>query len=389
MKKVLILGSTGSIGRNALDVISKLKGFKVVGLAAHSNIKLLLEQAYKFNSECICVFEETKRAEIKKFLSQKIKLLPSGVDGLNLIIEKTKPDILIMSLTGAVGLIPLITALKYVKRIGIANKEPMVIAGDLIIKEAKKYNVELIPIDSEPSAIFQSLASQDVNSVNKIILTASGGPFYNFKGDFSKISPEKAVKHPRWKMGKKISVDSATLMNKGLEAIEIKNFFSVDISKIQVVIHPESIIHSAVEYLDGSVIAQMSNPDMRLPIQYALTYPQRYNSPVKKLNLFKINSLHFYNPDFSKFPCLKLAFDVAKLGGLYPAILNASDEIAVSLFLERKISFTDIYKLIHKTVESFDSRKRSASKIKLEDIIEADMWAREKALSLYKNKEKL
>lgn len=382
MKRVIVLGSTGSIGINALDVISNYpEKFRVVGLSANSNTKKLIEQIYKFRPEYVSVFDENKRKEIKDFLPKKVSLMSAGVDGICEMINSLKADIVLNAIVGSNGLIPLIYAVRYSKRVCIANKESIVMAGKFIMDMAKKNGCEIIPVDSEPSAIFQSISGNKKEDINTIILTASGGPFYNYNGDLSQIKPQQAVKHPRWKMGPKISVDSATLMNKGLEAIEIKNLFSIDLSKIEIVIHPQSIIHSAVEFLDGSIVAQMSNPDMRLPIQFSLTYPQRLKSSVKRLKLTEIKRLDFIKPDFKKFPLLNLAIVAGKKEGLYPCVLNAANEKTVELFLNKKIRFTDIYRIVNSIMESFD-KSRKTNNPTIEDIIEYDIWAKNKAVEL-------
>jgi 1-deoxy-D-xylulose-5-phosphate reductoisomerase len=381
MKTVSILGSTGSIGKNALDVLSKIKGFKVVALASHSDIKTLIEQVYTYKPKYISVFDEEKNKEIKKLLSSKVKVFPPGIVGLVEMIKKSSSDITINSLSGGIGLIPLIAAIESSKRVCVANKEPIVMAGKIINKIAKKNSTEIIPIDSEPSAVFQALLSGRINYLSKVILTASGGPFYRYDGDLSKITPQQAIKHPNWKMGRKISVDSATLMNKGLEAIEIKNLFEIDISKIEILIHPQSIIHSAVEYVDGSVIANMSVPDMRIPIQYSITYPERVVSNVKKLSLSDVSKLEFYKPDFKRFKSISISYYCAKKDGLFPTVLNSSNEKAVEMFLNGKIKFTDIIPIVEKVVELWD-KSRSKPSLTIENIIECDEWAKNKALEV-------
>lgn len=383
MKKVIVLGSTGSIGINTLDVISNYpEKFKVVGLAVNSNTKKLIEQIYRFKPKYVSVFDENKRKEIKNFLPKKVSLMPCGVEGICEMIESLKPDIVLNAIVGSSGLIPLIYAVRYSKRVCIANKEPVVMAGRFIMDMAKKNGCEILPVDSEPSAVFQAISGNRREDISTIILTASGGPFYSYNGNLSQIKPEQAIKHPRWNMGPKISVDSATLMNKGLEAIEIKNLFLVDLSKIEIVIHPQSIIHSAVEFCDGSIVAQMSNPDMRLPIQFSLTYPQRFKSSVKRLKLTEIKRLDFIKPDFKKFPLLKLAIIAGKKEDLYPCVLNAANEKAVELFLNKKIGFTDIYKIVNSVMEIFDKSKKTNNP-DIEDIIEYDSWAKNKAIELY------
>lgn len=379
-KRVLILGSTGSIGRNAVAVISKLPGYKIAGIAFFSNITEGLKQINKFGVKDVCVFDEKKRDEIKRFL-QGVRLYPPGIEGLCKMIDKVDADILMLAVSGSVGVFPLFQAIGKIKRICIANKEPVVMAGEIIKKEAQKKNSEIIPVDSEPSAIFQILGGFNLNGVKKIYLTASGGPFYNYQGDMSKITLSQATKHPRWKMGKKISIDSATFMNKGLEAIEIKNLFSVDISDIEIVIHPQAVFHSAVEFVDGSVIAQLSYPDMRIPIQYSLTWPERKSSYAKKLNIFETSRLDFVKPDYNRFKALSLAIRAARLGGLYPTILNASNEVAVEMFINGMIKFNEIVEVVERVMNSWN--KSSIKKeIKLDDVIETDSWARDKAYEI-------
>ncbi len=377
-KRITILGSTGSIGKNTLDVISSLGDYQVEGLAFFSNIAEGIKQIHHYGVKKVCVFDEKKRSEIKKFLPSSVKLFPPGVEGLCQLIEKVDSDILMLSVSGTVGIFPLLSAIGRIPKICVANKEPVVIAGDIIKRQAEKKNSLILPVDSEPSAIFQILGGFDTSLVKRIYLTASGGPFYRYSGDFSAITPGQAIKHPRWKMGKKISVDSATLMNKGLEAIEIKNLFNIDISKIDIVIHPQSIIHSAVEFEDGSVMAQMSYPDMRLPIQYSITWPLRLPSCAKKLNLFDAQKLEFYKPDLDRFPCLLLAIESAKKGGVYPAILNAANEVAVDMFLAGLIKFNEIARIVGGVIKSWSSKNKNLSP-SIDDIVEADGWARNKA----------
>jgi len=388
MNKITILGSTGSIGVNALQVIEKLKDYKVLGLSAGSNLKLLKEQIYKFSPKYVSIFNEKYYKDLKKIIPSNVKILKPGIEGLNEMASLSESSLVINSLSGAIGLLPLLASIKSSKKIALANKEPMVIAGEQIMQEAKRWDAEIIPVDSEPSAIFQCLNGINRTEINKkikrIFLTASGGALYKYKGDFSKIKPEQALKHPNWKMGKKITIDSATLMNKGFEAIEIKNLFAVDFEKINVVIHPQSIIHSAVEFQDNSVLAQMSNPDMRLPIQYALTYPDRFESPVKKIDLFKLSKLEFFEPDFKKFPCLKIAFDCAKKGGFYPVVMNAANEIAVNYFLAGKIFFTDIPIIIDKVLSLNFGKEDYLPK--LPEVVEIDSWTREKTKEIIENK---
>lgn len=376
--RVLILGSTGSIGKNTVDVLSNIKGYKIVGIAFFSNIYEGIKQVNRFDIKNVCVFDDKKRKDFIRFV-RNVKVFPSGIEGLCNMVEKVDADILMLSVSGSIGLFPLFQAIGKIKRICIANKEPIVMAGEIIKKESEKKFTELVPVDSEPSAIFQILGGFNTKGIKKVYLTASGGPFYNYNGDMSKIKPSQAVKHPKWKMGKKISIDSATLMNKGLEAIEIKNLFSLDISTIEIVIHPQSIIHSAVEFIDGSVMAQMSYPDMRIPIQYSLTWPSRVLSSGKRLNIFNTSRLDFIKPDYKKFRALELAIKSAKMGGVYPAILNASNEVAVEMFINGMIKFNEITYVVEKVMDSWKKNSSSKGDVTIDDIIEVDNWARNKA----------
>lgn len=383
MKNIVILGSTGSIGRNALKVAANL-GWKTLGLAANSNIGDFLAQLRVYRPKYAAVFDHKASAELKGMLPRGVRLLSPGVEGLIELASLKEADVVLNSVSGSVGFAPLVAAIRASKHIALANKEPMVMAGETLMREAGRWQAKIIPVDSEPSAIFQCLECLgDKNydaAVSRIFLTASGGAFYRHKGDLSKVTPAKALKHPTWSMGSKITVDSATLMNKGLEAIEIKNFFSLPVSKIQVLIHPQSVMHSAVEFKDGSVLAQMSAPDMKLPIQYALTYPERAESLARPLNLFKVKSLEFSEPDFRRFPCLALACEAGRLGGGYPAVLNAANETAVDLFLKGAALFTDIPVIVEKTLALHHSGDRRPPT--LAEAVEVDQWAGTKAAEI-------
>ncbi len=378
MKKVVILGSTGSIGRSALEVISRFpRQFKVVGLSAHSNFALLSQQIRKFQPEVAVI-----TAKFKSRLSThgKTKLI-YGQDGLNYLAGYKSADLVLIGLVGSAALIPLLEAIKNKKQIALANKEGLVMAGGLILEEAKKHKVKIIPVDSEHSAIFQCLNGTDSANLKKIYLTASGGPLYNLPNKkFSFVTPKQALNHPKWNMGPKISVDSATLMNKGLEVIEAKWLFGLEADKIEVLIHPEAIVHSLVELIDGSVLAQLGITDMRLPIQYALTYPQRFNSNLPRIDLLKIAKFTFKKPDFSKFPCLKLAYEVAKENTTSAAVLNASNEELVNAFLNKKINFIQIAKVIEKVL----SRHKKINQPDLNQILTADNWARQETKRITK-----
>ena len=383
MKQIVILGSTGSIGRNALKAVDNL-GWKVLGLAANSNIPDVIAQVRAYRPKYAAVFDYKASAEIKKMLPRGTRLLSPGVEGLIELSSLKEADVVLNAVSGSVGFAPLVASIRASKHIALANKEPMVMAGETLISEAVRWQAKIIPVDSEPSAIFQCLEGLKYKNydaaVSRIFLTASGGAFYRYKGSLSKVTPAKALRHPTWNMGPKITVDSATLMNKGLEAIEIKNFFSLPISKIQVLIHPQSVMHSAVEFKDGSVLAQMSEPDMKLPIQYALTYPERVKSLVKPLDLFKVKSLDFSEPDFGHFPCLALAYKAGRLGGGYPAVLNAANEVAVDRFLKGAALFTDIPVIVEDTLALHHSRDRRPPT--LAEAVEVDQWARIKAAEI-------
>ena len=376
MQRVAILGSTGSIGTSALDVIARFSDdFQVTALSTNSNIGLLERQVKKFKPKAVCVVNKDKA---RRFKSKVEKY--EGEEGLCRMVQDIKVDILIVGIVGSSALLPILSALSNVKRIALANKEALVMAGDIIMKRAKRKGVEILPVDSEHNAIFQCIAPSDAQQVKNIYLTGSGGPLLETpKSRFKNITPSQAVNHPKWKMGKKISVDSATMMNKGLEVIEAHHLFGLGVDRINVVIHPETVVHSMVEFLDGSILAQMGTCDMRMPIQYALTYPLRSPSSVKGIVFSELKKLHFHKPDFKKFPCLQLAYEAVNLGRSYPSVLNASNEIAVAEFLKGRIRFTAIPKTIEKVLRSHKPARNTA----LRDILEADEWAR------YKTKEHL
>lgn len=374
MQRIAILGSTGSIGKNALDVISRFPDrFNVVALSVYSNTDLLLRQVRKFKPRAVCVADRDKAVQLRKKYG-KVRVY-EGEDGLCRMIEDIKIDTLVVGIVGSSALLPILTALSKIKRIALANKEALVMAGDIIMKKARRNNVKILPVDSEHSAVFQCIASPDRSGIKKIYLTGSGGPLLKTpKKNFKYITPKEAINHPKWKMGKKISVDSATMMNKGLEVIEAHHLFGLGVERIEVLIHPETVIHSMVEFIDGSILAQMGTCDMRIPIQYALTYPFRDVSPVRSVKFTEFKGLHFDSPDFKKFPCLRMAYEAGRHGGTYPCVLNASNEVAVTDFLKGQIRFTDIPGVIEKILQSHTSLKNP----KLKDILEADKWAREK-----------
>ncbi len=373
-KKVFILGSTGSIGVNTLDVIRlHQNSFEVIGLTANKNVELLLEQVKEFNPKYVVIRDESLVAKVERNLPSGIILL-TGKNGLTTATSEADYDILLSALVGFAGLKPTIEGIKRGKRIALANKETLVVAGKIITKLAKEYNSEILPVDSEHSAIFQCLVGEQEKEIEKLILTASGGPFFTkTKEELENVTIAEALNHPNWDMGSKVTIDSATMMNKGLEMIEAHWLFNIPPNKIDVTIHPQSIVHSMVEFVDGSIKAQLSKPDMRLPIQYALTYPDRMQNSFTNTRLTEIDSLTFHKPDFTKFECLQLAFDVMEIGGTAPCILNAANEIAVERFLNNKIAFTQIPEIIKSALENVEIKKE----VSLETIIECDSLTRE------------
>ena len=373
VQHIAILGATGSIGQSSLEVIKNFPDrFRVTYLTANKNIDLLQRQIAEFKPNGVVVLDEGNASVIKRLVSGSVEVL-SGKEGLEEIVSRDDVDTVISSLVGFAGLKPTIAAIRHRKKIALANKETLVAAGELITGLLKEYNVRLIPIDSEHSAILQCLAGEDPARVAKLILTASGGPFLHTpKEAFSSITVEQALAHPNWKMGRKITIDSATLMNKGLEVIEARWLFGLPAHKIDTVIHPQSIIHSMVEFVDGSIKAQMGVPDMKIPIQYALTYPDRSPMNGARVNFPKLQSMTFFEPDKEKFRCLQLAYRALELGGTAPAVLNAANEIAVSAFLDRKISFDRIPEILEETLNHHQVRPSP----ELEHIIEADGQAR-------------
>ncbi|MDO9529462.1 MAG: 1-deoxy-D-xylulose-5-phosphate reductoisomerase [Syntrophales bacterium] len=382
MKNISILGSTGSIGVNTLDVIgSNPSIFKVVALSAGSNITLLKKQIEKFRPKVVSVIDDNYACLLKEMLDfpSRIKVL-CGVDGYREIASVKEADMVVSAIVGAAGLLPTMEAIYAGKNIALANKETMVMAGSLVVEEAASKGVAILPVDSEHNAIFQCLAGSRQEDIKRIILTASGGPFLNVSGEeLLKVKPADALKHPRWEMGKKITIDSASMMNKGLEVIEARWLFDVDINKIDVHIHPQSVIHSMVEFIDGSVIAQLGVADMRGPISYALSYPERLSrTNYPPLDLLKMGTLELLPPDFEKFPNLRLAYLAGTQGGTMPAVLNASNEVAVEAFIAEEIRFVDIPTVVRETLSLH--RKKEISSI--EDVLEADRWARDKAAKI-------
>lgn len=353
MKKIAILGSTGSIGTQTLDIVREQGDIQVVAMAAGSNISLLEAQMREFRPSLVSVWDEKKASELRTNTKDLGIKIVSGMEGLLEVSVIPESEILVTAIVGMLGIRPTIAAIKAGKKIALANKETLVTAGHIIIPLAKEYKVSILPVDSEHSAIFQSLQGAGDNKISRILLTASGGPFRGRKADELKnIQVEDALKHPNWSMGRKITIDSSTLVNKGLEVMEAKWLFDVTLDQIQVVVHPQSVIHSAVEYQDGAVIAQLGTPDMRLPIQYALYYPERRNLSGRRLDLFEIADLTFEKPDTDTFRGLALAYQAMEKGGNIPTVYNAANEKAVSLFLDRKISYPEITELIEACMEN-------------------------------------
>ncbi len=378
MNNLSILGSTGSIGRNTLEIVNMFpERFTVTALAARSNVALLAEQIQQFHPRIASVFDQARARDLKRRLPRDLDVdIVYGDDGYRAAATHPSIHTIVTAVVGAAGLAPTLAAIDAGKRIALANKETLVMAGDIVMKRAAEKGVSILPVDSEHSAIFQCLEGHRRRDLDKILLTASGGPFREKPpGEFDAIRPKDALRHPTWQMGKKISIDSATLMNKGLEVIEAHHLFDVSGREIEVVVHPQSIVHSMVAYRDGSVIAQLGEPDMKGAIAYALSYPGRLPLGQPIPDFTAIGSLTFEAPDLQRFPCLQLAFDACDAGGTLPAVLNAANEVAVSDFLEHRIPFKKIPTLIRTVMDSHPV----VSNPSLSDIIEADRWAREKA----------
>ncbi len=370
MKNIVILGSTGSVGRQTLDVLRNKKGhYKVFGLAAKDEIFELKKQIIEFKPEIICLANSRAKEKLLKIMpGKKIKIL-TGEAGLIKLVKEKKAETVVIAASGTAALVPALKAIQAQKRILMANKESLIAANNLINKSLRKYKAEFLPLDSEHSAIFQCLKGENKKEVKNLILTCSGGPFKNYsQKQLSKVKKEDVLSHPVWKMGPKITVDSATLMNKGFEVLEACYLFNIPLERIKVVIHPECIIHSMVEFVDGVIMAELSLPDMRLPVQYALFHPKRKTGFLKNLDLTEIKQFSFFRPDVKKFPCLKLAQDAGKIGGTMPAALVFADEIAVNKFLQEKIKFSDIPKIIKKTIK----KHKPIPNPKVEDILKIE-----------------
>jgi 1-deoxy-D-xylulose-5-phosphate reductoisomerase len=373
MKNICILGSTGSIGRNSLEVMAAFPNrFRVQYLSANTNTHTLEEQIKQFNPKAVAVLDNHSANKLKKSLNGATKIY-TGEEGLLELVSQKDVDVVINSLVGFAGLRPTIEAIKHRKTVALANKETLVAGGEIIATLLKQYKISLIPIDSEHSAILQCLVGENPKNIERLILTASGGPFLHMnKKNFKHVTVDAALKHPNWKMGNKITIDSATLMNKGLEVIEAHWLFNLPPKSIDVLIHPQSIIHSMVEFVDGSVKAQLGVPDMKIPIHYALTYPDRAISDFRRVDFVQLRELTFSKPDLKKFECLQLAYDALSVGGTAPAILNAANEIAVELFLHGKITFNQIPHLIRKAMDMIPAKASP----NMNDIIDADIAAR-------------
>ncbi len=378
MRNISILGATGSIGTQTLDVIRHSEGINLIGVTANTSVNKIKEIIDEFSPKYVAMMDEVSKNEIDEYVKYKglnIEVL-YGIEGLKKIASLDEIDTVVTSVVGMIGLEPTIEAIRHKKDIALANKETLVVAGELVMKEAKKYGVEILPVDSEHSAIFQSLRGNSLNTLKKIILTASGGPFRGKKiEDLENIKVEEALNHPNWSMGRKITIDSSTLMNKGLEVIEAHWLFNCPYENIQVLVHPQSVIHSMVEYSDNSIIAQIGSADMRLPIQYALNYPDRKNSVAKGIDFYEISKLTFEKPDMDTFKCLKLAFKAGMDGGLMPTILNGANEEVVDLFLNEKIPYIKIADIIEECMEHF--KEEGKKEVTLENVILLDKKVKE------------
>ena len=379
MKKISLLGSTGSIGINTLDVIERYpESFQVCALSAGSNVDLFARQIRKFKPALAALFDSTKIDTLKELVGDLDVEIVSGQEGTVSAASFSEADLVVSGVVGSAGLLPALSALKAGKNLALANKETLVIAGELVLKEAERTHTRIIPIDSEHSAIFQVLNGEKPERIKKIILTASGGPFRTFTlKQMENVTVKGALNHPNWSMGAKITIDSSTMMNKGLEYIEAKWLFGVD-TKVEIIVHAQSIIHSMIEFVDTSIIAQLGIPDMRVPIAYALTYPDRFESELPSLDLASMGNLTFEAPDFERFPCLKLAMDAMEMGQTMPAVLNAANEIAVQAFLDELIPYKDIAEIIRMVMQNHSP----VSLHELQNVLDADHWAREEATKL-------
>lgn len=381
MKRIAVLGSTGSVGCNTLDIVARFpEKFKVVGLSANSNIELLYRQVRRFGPKVVAVADSEYALDLKIKLNSKTKLL-SGEEGIQALAQDKDTDLVVIAISGSEALLPLMKAIALGRTVALANKEALVMAGSIIMKRAEEKKATIIPIDSEQSAIWQCLEGRRKADLRRVYLTASGGPFKDTQiKKLKRVTLKEVLNHPRWKMGRKVTVDSATLMNKGLELLEAMSIFRLDFSQISVLIHPQAIIHSMIEFVDGSILAQLSITDMRVPIQYALSYPERFSSNLPALDFLKLKNLNFSKPDLKKFPCLSLACEAAKAGGTLPCVLNAANEVAVEAFLNGKIDFLYIPEIIGKVMR----RHRIEKKPSFKEILLVHDWAENEAERLVK-----
>jgi len=388
MKTLSLLGSTGSIGTNTLKVTSSFpKEFRVAGLSGGRNASLLAKQVEEIGPKIVSCGDESVSAELQSLLRQRGYSMARtrfvhGMEGHIEVSCHPESSVVLSAISGAAGLLPTYRALEMGKSIALANKETLVMAGELMMSKSKEKQVEIVPVDSEHNAIHQCLKGGRREEVQRLILTASGGPFRETpKEKLSSVTLDQALNHPTWSMGKKITIDSATLMNKGLEVIEASWLFGIKADEIDVVVHPQSIIHSMVEFIDGSILAQLGLTDMRIAIQYSLTYPERWNSPLPSLDIYKLPKLEFFKPDHQKFPCLELAYQALRTGGTAPAVLNAANEVAVEAFLNKEIAYHEIAQIIQSVLDTHQPQKASD----LEMVLKADAWAREEAKTLSQN----
>jgi 1-deoxy-D-xylulose-5-phosphate reductoisomerase len=380
MKRLSILGSTGSIGVNTLHIVRQFpERFEVISLSAGLNTKLLKEQIRQFRPKIVSVLNKELSETLRRELSHMPVEIVHGVEGLIQAATHPEVDQVVSAIVGAVGLIPTLSAIKTGKSIALANKETLVMAGKIVMEEAKQNHVQILPVDSEHSAIFQALLGHRKEDVHRLILTASGGPFLNLPAPrLHEVTVKEALNHPRWEMGKKVTIDSASLMNKGLEVIEAHWLFNIPVEKIAILIHPQSVVHSMVEYVDGSIVAQMGITDMKVPISYALSFPERLLLNLPRLDLPRNEALAFSSPDLERFPCLKLAYQAIEIGETLPAVLNAANEIAVNAFLEGSLKFTEIPLFLQRVMGEHEVRAVQT----VEDILKADHWARERSKAI-------
>lgn len=384
MKQIAILGSTGSIGTQTLDVVRQYPSeFSVYALSAHRNVELLIQQALEFNPAVVCIADESCYVRLRDALSDLPIKVMAGKNSISEMVTMPAIDVVVAAMVGYAGLQPTMQAIRAKKVIALANKETLVVAGEIICRLARRYKVPILPVDSEHSAIYQCLVGEDRNRVEKLLLTASGGPFRTFTHDqMLRVTAAQALQHPNWDMGAKITIDSASMMNKGFEVIEARWLFDIPVEKIQVLVHPQSVVHSAVQFVDGSVKAQLGTPDMRIPIQYALTYPERWQSDVPRLDLFATHNLSFEAPDMERFPNLRLAYEAIEKGGNIPCVLNAANEVVNQAFREGKCGFLQMSDVIAKAMDS----ATYIAEPTYEDYVQTDAEVRRMALEILKRR---